>query len=257
MSKNIRRLILFGVPIFVGVANWFHPIHFGPTNVYQDIQPAVSWWITLHVLNLFGFALLGWAAYLLIKDEQGVAPLVAKVALAIFIPTYIGFDSLIGIGTGTLIQYAKTLLLQDLTILEPAINAFWVGNIAIMLAIAGSVSWSVAMFATAVNFTKLKSRPGLIAVSLAAGAFTGWGYSSSAFGSLPWWVGVVLIGLITFIVGGNSFRNSMLVLSGILFGTTHVVPYGPLGMVCFLVAAILLEVSGAEVGIKTKTVLNV
>ena len=256
MPKSIRQIILFGVPIFVGVANWFHPVHFGPTGVYQGLQAQVGWWITLHVLNLFGFALLGWAAYLLIKDEQGVAPLVAKVALVIFIPTYIGFDSLIGIGTGTLIQYAKTLLLQELVVLEPAINAFWVSDVATALAILGSVSWSVAMFATAVNFVSPKRRPALIVLSAAAGTFTGWGYSSFSFGSPIWWIGVALIGLAAFIIGGTSLRTSMLVLSGVLFGTTHVVPFGPLGMVCFLLAAILLEIKIAEVEIKTKAVMN-
>ena len=257
MSKSLRQLILFGAPLIVGIVNWFHPVHFGSTNVYQGIQPVVSWWIILHVLNLFGFAMLGWAAYLLIKDQQGVAPLIAKIALVIFIPTYIGFDALIGIGTGTLIQYAKTLVLQEIAILEPAINAFWVGDVAVALAIAGSVSWSLAMFATAVNFAPLKRRPPLILLSVAAGAFTGWGYSSSSFGSLQWWIGVVLIGLVAFIVCGTSLPCSMLILSGVLFGTTHVVPFGPLGMVCFLLATILLEFNVAEVNIKTKAVINV
>jgi hypothetical protein len=29
MSKTLRQLILFGIPLLVGIANWFHPVHFG------------------------------------------------------------------------------------------------------------------------------------------------------------------------------------------------------------------------------------
>ena len=44
------------------------------------------------ILNVAGFALLGLAAYLLVKDEQGIAASVSKVGLAIFVPVYVGFD---------------------------------------------------------------------------------------------------------------------------------------------------------------------
>src|ERR1041384_4634610 len=106
MSKEFRRLIFFGAPLFIGVINIFHPVHFAPTGIYEDIHGVVGWWIILHVLNLFGFALLGLAAYLLIQDQHGSAATVAKIAIALFVPTYAGFDSIIGIGTGVLVHYA-------------------------------------------------------------------------------------------------------------------------------------------------------
>jgi hypothetical protein len=67
---------------------------------------------------------------------------------------------------------------------------------------------------------------------------------------------LALIGLIAFLVGGNSLRTSMLIMSGILFGTTHVVPFGPLGMACFLMAAFLLEVNKAEDKIRVKAIAD-
>src|SRR5512138_2732484 len=100
MSKELRRLILFGAPLSVGIINIFHPVHFEPTGIYEGIHNVVGWWIVLHVLNLFGFALLGLAAYLLITAQEGIAATLARVAIAIFVPTYAGFDSIIGIGTG-------------------------------------------------------------------------------------------------------------------------------------------------------------
>jgi hypothetical protein len=256
MSRTFRQIIIFSAPILVGVANWFHPVHFEKTGVYDAIHPEVGWWIVLHVLNLFGFAFLAWAAYLLIKDEKGIASLVAKAALVIFVPTYIGFDSLIGIGTGTLVQYAQNLIPDQLTTLKLAIDAFWVGAIPTALAIAGSVAWSTSMFAIAVHFAEANRRPVLIVFSLLAGAFIGIGYSMQIFGTLPWWIGVALIGLIAFVLGRPSLPTSMLILSGVLFGTTHVVPFGPLGMACLLVAAIQLEFVANKGQIRKETAIT-
>jgi hypothetical protein len=242
MSKELRRIILFGAPLFVGVINIFHPVHFEPTGVYEDIHGVVGWWIVLHVLNLFGFALLGLAAYLLIQDEHGVAATIAKIAIAIFIPTYAGFDSIIGIGTGVLIRYANGVPAIQLAILNPTIDAYWTNNVAILLATLGSMSWGLAMALSAVSFTETK-KPAILVLGLISGAVTGWGYSSSTFGTLPWWIIVIIIGAVCLLISRPGLPVAMLILSGILFGTTHAVPYGPLGMLCFALAAALLEVA--------------
>src|SRR5258706_14193599 len=246
MSKSIRQFILFGAPLFVGVINIFHPVHFQPTGIYEGIHNVVGWWIILHVLNLFGFALLGLSAYLLVKDEQGVATTIAKVTLAIFVPTYGGFHSIIGIGTGVLVQYANGVHVDKLVVLDPAINAFWANNVATLLAILGSVAWGFGMSMCAVAFTEPKRRPVVLVLGLIAGAVTGWGYSASMFGTLPWWMAVALIGLIGLIVARPSLPPSLLITSGILFGTTHVVPYGPLGMACFVMGGSLLGSCAGE-----------
>ncbi len=241
MSKTIRQLIVVGAPLLVGVLNLFHPVHFASTGLYEAVQARVNWWITLHVLNLLGFPLLALSAYWLIDSEQGNAARVARLTLAIFIPSYAGFDSVIGIGAGNLVKYAKSLQLDQLPILKLAIDAFWSNGIAMALAIVGSVAWSVSIFAIAVHFAEPKRRPVLIALSVVAGAFTGWGYSSSSFGSLPWWIGVIAIGLIAFVIARPSLTPTLLILSGVLFGTTHVVPFGPLGMVSLIGAIALIE----------------
>jgi len=241
MSKDLRRLIIFGAPLFVGVINIFHPVHFQPTGVYQALHDEVNWWIVLHVLNLFGFALLGLAAYLLVKDQHGLAATSATIAIAIFVPSYAGFDSIIGIGTGILIRYANGVPVDQLPVLDPAINAYWTNNAAVLLAIVGSVAWGLGMSLCAVSFTEPRRRSAVLVLGIVAGVVTGWGYSSSMFGTLPWWVIVVLVGIIGLIVARPSLPASLLIVSGILFGTTHVVPYGPLGMACFLVAVALLQ----------------
>ena len=246
MSKELRRLIIFGAPLFVGVINIFHPVHFQPTGVYESLHDKVNWWIVLHILNLFGFALLGLAAYLVVKDQPGVAATLVCIAIAIFIPTYAGFDSIIGIGTGILIRYANGVPTNQLVVLDPTINAFWTNNVATMLAIAGSIAWGLGMSLSAVSFTEPKRRLPVLILGLIACVVTGWGYSSSMFGTLPWWIAVLSVGLIGTIVARLSIPVGLLIVSGILFGTTHVVPYGPLGMACFVLAAALIEFAPHE-----------
>lgn len=249
MSKATRQFILFGGPMFVGTLNLLHPVHFLPTGIYEGIHKVVEWWIVLHVLNLFGFALLGLAAYLLVKDQQGTAARLATITLAIFVPTYAGFDSIIGIGTGVLVQYANGVPLDQLKILDPAINAFWTNNVATLLAIVGSMTWGLSMSLIAVSFTDQKRRPFVLILGLVGGAITGWGYSASTFGTLPWWIVVGLVGIVSLIVARFSLPVALLIISGILFGTTHVVPYGPLGMLCFVLAVALLEFAPQKVRI--------
>ena len=241
MSKSPQRFILFGAPLFVGILNLFHPVHFQPTGIYEGIHNVVRWWIILHVLNLFGFSLLGLAAYLLVRDRQGRAPKIATITLAIFVPTYAGFDSIIGIGTGILVQYANGVPLDQLKILDPAINAFWTNNVATLLAILGSMAWGLSMSLLAMTFTEPKRRPFVLILGLLGGAITGWGYSASTFGTPSWWIAVALVGSISLLVTRFTLTPSLFILAGILFGTTHVVPYGPLGMACFFLAVALLE----------------
>jgi hypothetical protein len=243
MSKSLRQLILFGAPLFVGIINIFHPVHFQPTGIYEGIRNVVEWWITLHILNLFGFALVGLAGFLLVQEQRGRAATIAKIGLAIFVPTYAGFDSIIGIGTGILIRYARGLPVDRLTVLNPAIDAFWTNNVATALAIVGSIAWGFSMSMCAVAFTEPKKRPVILALGIISGAITGWGYSASTFGTLPWVIAVGLVGLISFVITNRSLPVSLLLLSGILFGTTHVVPYGPLGMACLVMATLLLELA--------------
>jgi hypothetical protein len=97
------------------------------------------------------------------------------------------------------------------------------------------------MSLSAVSFAKPGRRPALVILGLLAGAVTGWGSSASAFGTIPWWLAVGLVSAAAFWLSYPTWPAGFLVAAGILFGTTHVVPYGPLGMAAFLTAAVLLE----------------
>jgi hypothetical protein len=91
MPKWLRQLIGFGGPLLVGLVNLAHPVHFEPTSVYHTIVDRVDWWIALHIINLMGFALLGLTVFLLVQDRSGIAATISKIAIAIYVPFYIGF----------------------------------------------------------------------------------------------------------------------------------------------------------------------
>ena len=245
MSKSVRTLVLFGAPLLVAAVNAFHPVHPPHTEIYDTVHSVVGWWITLHVINIFGFGLLGLAAYLLVLDRPGIAGTVARVAFMVFVPAYIGFDAVIGVGTGNLVRYAGALPLGQLAAFRPIIQSFWSDGTATLLAVIGSIAWTVGMGATALSFTT--ERRGFAAgIAVVASLFTGWGASYAAFGTLPWWLGVGTIALLSALFVRPPFPAVLLILAGILFGTTHVVPFGPLGMLCFVAASMITRYAGSR-----------
>ena len=245
MQNRLRLSVEFGVPLMVALLNLFHPIVRYP--VYDGILLNLGWWITLHILNLAGFSLLGLAAYLLIKDVRNVAAAVAKIAIMVYVPVYTAFDALAGIGTGTLVQQVSCLSPDQSAAFKPTVDAFWNGAPLVATAIVGSIAWFVAMLASAVALTDHDRRKmmGWIAVVL---FFVG-GWARTTFVSpsgttiaLAWWLIVVAIGIIFFIAGKPRLPGALLTLSGLLFSVSHIPPTGPLAMVCFLGAAVYVEI---------------
>jgi hypothetical protein len=241
MPKLLRYVILFGGPVFVGAFNLAHPIVSSSVGVYQSVSPHVEWWIILHVLNLAGFALLGLAAYVLFLEERGVAATISRVALVIFIPFYIGFDALIGLGTGTLVQYASHLPPDQLPEARLAIESVWASSLGMVLATIGSIAWGISMLSAAIALTDQSRRRVVTVLAVLAFGLVGWGVSTSSAGTPLWWIALTVAGLAVFSVGRPRLPATFLVLAGMLFGTTHVVPIGPLGMACFAVGAAWLE----------------
>jgi hypothetical protein len=244
MPKILRYAIMIGAPLFVGVVNLAHPIVMATPSVYHAVLHNLDWWILLHVLNLAGFALLGLAVYLLMQHERGVAAALSKVAIAVFVPFYVGFDALIGIGTGVLVQYASTRPADQLAVIEPAINAYWTSGMATMLATVGSIAWGISMATAAIAIAEPSRRPAVTALAVIPSAVVGWGVATNSAGTPLWWGAVAVTGLAIFGLS-RRFPAMLLALAGMLFGTTHVVPLGPMGMACLVVAVAWLQFAGS------------
>jgi hypothetical protein len=242
MSKRINRVITLVAPLLVGVLNVTHPM-FNPP-VYAGIIHHLSWWIRLHLLNLFLFPLIGLAAFLLVKDAHNLAATVAKLALAIFIPIYAAFDALAGIGTGILVQSAQRLTPGNLTTVGPLIDSYWSSGLIYAIAATGSIAWVIAMLSTAVALNNPERRRAAAILAVVLFLVGGWAranlfpMSSDMRIPVTWWLITIGMGFAMFLIAKPHVPAALLVLSGALFGASHVYPTGPLGMLCFLGGAI-------------------
>ena len=238
--SKLYPIVLFGGPLLVGAVNLMHPMVIPP--VYQSIAPHITWWIALHFLNLLLFPLLGLSAYLLVSEIPGFAAGLSRIAIALFIPLYAGFDALVGIGTGVLVWNASRLPASQLSVVAALIDKYWASNVTSAVAASGSIAWVIAMLAAATAFTAPERRRTTAVVSLIIFMAGGWAMENLFLphpGATPllWWVISLGSGLLIFAVSKPRIVPSLLVLAGSLFGAAHVPPTGPLAMLCFLIAA--------------------
>ena len=78
-----RRSLLFGVPLLLGILELGHPALLPGDPIVDTIGPIVTWWTTLHVLQVPLFALLGLAVVMLLRDIENQAATISRWAIAI------------------------------------------------------------------------------------------------------------------------------------------------------------------------------
>jgi hypothetical protein len=242
MKPRLQKLILYGAPLSLACVNLTHPLILPP--VYDSILHHGSWWIRLHTINLILFPLVGLSAYYLVKDVLNAAGSLSRIAIAIFVPLYAAFDAIIGIGTGILVRNASALPPGQLSTLRPYIDAFWNSGPAQGVAAAGSIAWVFAMLAAAVAFT-VGERRTIAAIAAAAvfgiGSWAEMNLFLPSPGHIPtlWWLITAGTAVVLFVFCKPRLTPALLALAGSLFGASHVKPTGPLGMLCFVLAAAL------------------
>jgi len=245
MPTRLRRLLLFGAPTLVAAFNLAHPVI--PQPVYSGVLHHLDWWVTLHLVNLLLFPLLGLAAYTLTGDLNGAAATVSRVAIAFFIPVYAGFDALMGIGTGVLVQLSHPLPPASVAVVAPVIDTFYESPILYNLSAAGSVAWIIGMLAAAVAFTAPERRRLVAIIAILIFPAGGWARQNIFLAAdnvtitPAWWLVTAGMGLAMFAIGRPRIPSALLTLAGALFGALHVTPTGPLGAACFLGAALYVE----------------
>jgi len=245
MTNTLKRLAIFGVPLLLGIFNSMHPLIKPP--VYEMISQHVDWWLHLHYVNLALFTLLGLSAWLLIRDLRGTAATIARVALAAYVPLYAAFDSLAGISTGLLTRITQQLPPNAVPTGSGMIDAFYGSPTVMTLAIAGSILWIIAMMASAVAFAAPERRRWLAILLVVLFNVDGWArnnifQAADGISIRPeWWLLTLASGIAVFLVAKPRAVCALLVLAGLLFGAQHPRPTGPLGMLCFLVAAAIVE----------------
>jgi hypothetical protein len=89
---------------FSGLLELGHPALMPGDDIVATIAPMATWWVTLHVLQVPLFALLGVAVFLLVCNLDGRAATISRYAIAVFIMIYPAFDAAVGIASGVLCQ---------------------------------------------------------------------------------------------------------------------------------------------------------
>ncbi len=245
MRKEVRIFLLFVPPALLGILNLGHPVVAPP--VFVAVLPHLPWWIKLHVLNLILFAMLGLAAYLLVKDKQNFAASLSKIAIAVFVPLYAAFDGLAGIGTGILSDYSRQLPSDQVGLASQMIDAYWSSSAIYGLAAIASIAWVIAMIAAAVAFTFPEQRRLAAITAVVIFVIGGWARTNLFFAAdgvtirAVWWLVTLGMAAIMFALCKPRVLAALLVLAGALFGAAHTPPTGPLGVACFICAAAYVE----------------
>src|SRR5262249_16604795 len=245
MDNTLKRLAIFGTPILLGIFNSMHPLIKPP--VYDMISHHMDWWLHLHVVNLALFSLLGLSAWLLIRDLRGAAATIARIALAVYVPIYSAFDALAGISTGLLTRITTELPQNATATGSGMIDALYGSPTVTSLAIAGSIAWIIAMLSSAVAFAAPERRRWLAILMVVMFVANGWArnnifQAADGISIRPeWWLLTLASAVAVFLLAKPRLVSTFLVLAGSLFGAQHPRPTGPLGMLCFLVAAALVE----------------
>lgn len=165
MPRPLRLLLLLGTPLVTGAVELFHPTFLTPD--------AASWWVTLHVLQLPLFGLLGLCLYVLAGEIAEPWRVVSRLLAGVFAVFYGAFDAIVGIATGS-VQAAKPRLSpaqQDGA--EAAIQVLFrsIGNS--LIADIGRYAWLVAVLMLAVALAH-RGRPLPPLALLVGGAASFW-----------------------------------------------------------------------------------
>ena len=102
LSRGEVAFVL-GVPAAWAILLLFHPSGEGG-SIYLDLQDHVDRWYVVHIGMLIFIPLFAAAVYVLMRDVEGTAARVSRIALIPFVIFYGAFETLQGIGVGTLVD---------------------------------------------------------------------------------------------------------------------------------------------------------
>ena len=145
---TLRRVVLLGTPLTLAILEFFHPLV--SRDLAGTLFPVAGWWLTLHVVQLVLFALMGVALWLLTDGLHGIATTVSRLGAAAFAVFYGAGDALLGIATGILARGAGELPIEVREGRTEAIGMFFEDPIANVLYLVGELGWLVGLLGAVV-----------------------------------------------------------------------------------------------------------
>lgn len=164
----VRRVILLGTPLAVAVDVVFlHPVLNG--DVRTELFPVAGLWLTLHVVQLVLFGLVGVAAYLLLDGLGGIFAAIGRLSVAVFVVFYNAGDAVAGISTGILARGAVDLPAEEQVAVAQAIAKLFADPTKQLIFAIGSYAWSVGLLAAVIALNRAGApRLPLVPLALAA-----------------------------------------------------------------------------------------
>jgi hypothetical protein len=166
---------LLGVPLAWGVLLLFHPTGEGEAITYADVQDEVTRWLVVHLGMVVFIPLMAVAVYLLMRGMESTAARVCGIALVFFVVFYSAFETLVGIGTGILVDDINGLAASDKAAAAPLVEEF-TDNILIrgplgVFTSIGSVAFITAAIAAGVALRREAGAPLAVALLLGLSGF--------------------------------------------------------------------------------------
>ena len=166
-------MFLVGVPLAWAILLLFHPGGEGE-DLYGDLQDQVTRMLVVHIGMLIFIPLMAVVVYVLLRDLEGTAALVSRIALAVYVVFYGAWEALYGIGLGILGG-----AVNDLPEAERATGAAVIQeygeNVLIrgfgVLVSIGSVAFIIAMIAAGVALRRHAGAPLAVPILLGLSGF--------------------------------------------------------------------------------------
>jgi hypothetical protein len=176
-ARFSRRELAFliGVPVAWAVLLLFHPTGEGEAITYADLQDVVTRWMVVHIGMLLFIPLMAGVVYLLVRGIDSTTAWICRIALAFFVVFYSAFETLVGIGTGILVNDISELPAGDEEAAAPLVEEFTSGvlvgaPLGVFTSI-GSVAFVVAAIAAGVTLRVDAGAPLSVAILLGLSGF--------------------------------------------------------------------------------------
>jgi hypothetical protein len=164
---------LVAVPALWAILLLFHPGG-EADQMYDTVRDKVTPWLVVHLGTMFFIPLLAASVYVLLRDVEGAAARVSRIALVPFALFYTIWETLQGIATGILVHNVNQLSATDRATGSDLVQDFGMNILARdfgILGSIGSVAFLIAMIAAAIALRRHTDVPLAVPVLLGLAGF--------------------------------------------------------------------------------------
>ena len=189
MKLALIRLVVIGAPLVLGLVEVWHfeslPFdsegNLGPFTRYRVLAPVIDQWLIIHLVQVPLLALVGLGVYLIVRELNSIAAIVARVSMVVFVVFYTVLDAVAGIAIGVLVRDTKELSVSQQNAIEGAIESLWnnpiVGNVS-LFSWTGALAWMIGVISAAIGLRLAGAPRGPVALMILAALIFGMSHAS-------------------------------------------------------------------------------